>query len=433
MTGSSLNLRISPTSWEESFHHVRVHFRKADEDFEIEPFSPIKRRQAAASTPTSAAASTSILFPTAPTTTPTNTEVHQASIDHSWIDTAIVPPSFPGVDSSSLNAANIPIGLTMKCKKCSLEGTVDLTSANFSTGNSNDTTEISYLIEDGTLELAMNDFAAHMEFESTLEASASTDIYTAPFPDIPLTEFVIPGIATVGPVLRPALSIGVQGSTNLDFSYGFDLTLPGTASITLDTRHPNNSRVVGFQNPQLSALPFQAQIDNLNLTVSVGFSPQLLLTANVLKKSGEISAGAFLDLPKLTATFAQVDHVDDKCNPTNDTDTYKDFISNSLTNIVPSVDLGVGVLAGVKLDVGPIDLIDENAIKTIFSTGYPLPTACLSFDKAKKTYGAAAAAAATATGKTGSKSDAAGLRHDGRLCGTSFMLVAVGWIMFSFF
>lgn len=217
----------------------------------------------------------------------------------------------------------------------------------------------------------------------------------------------------------------------MDFSYGFDLRLPGTASITLDIRNPGNSRVVGFQNPQLTALPFQSQIDNLNLTLSVGFSPQLLLTANVLRKYGDISAGAFLDLPKITATFSQVDHVDDKCNPTNNTDTFKEFLTNSLTNIVPSVDLGVGVLADARVDIPDVPVVEDDATHSIFSTGYPLPTACLSFDKGKKTYGAAAAAT---TGKGGgSKSDAAGLRHDDRLLGTSFLLVVVSWIMFSFF
>ena len=341
-----------------------------------------------------------------------------------------MPPDFPEADASSLNAPVIPVGLTMTCNNCSLGGSIDVNFANFSTGDSNDTTTKIYdFIEEGTVEFAMTDIAAHMELESTVEASASLDIYKAPFPDIPLTEFYIPEIATVGPVLRPALSIGVQVSTQFNFSYGFDLRLPGTASITLDIRNPGNSSVVGFQNPQLSALPFQSQIDNVNLTISVGFSPQLLLTANVLGKDGDISAGAFLDLPKLTATFSQVDHVDDKCNPTNDTDTYKEFLTNSLTNIVPSVELGVGVLADARVDIPNLVVEDKDVVVPITSTGFPLPTACLSFDKAKKTY----AAAAATTGKGGAKSDAAGLRYDDRLLGTSFLLVVVSWIMFSFF
>ena len=431
ISASSLTLQIMPTSWEESFHHVRLHFGKGNHDLDIEPFSPIKRRQAAATTPASAAPSVTPSFPAAPTTTPTNTEVHKASIDHAWIDTSVVPPKFLGVDASSLNVPAIPVGLTMNCNNCSLAGSVDLTFANFSTGNGNDTMEIYDFLKDGTLEFAVNDIAAHMELLGTVDASASHDVYKAPFPDIPLSPFSIPGIATVGPVLRPALSIGVEVSTQLQFSYGFDLSLPGTASITLDIRNPGNSSVVGFQNPQLTALPFQAQIDNLTLSLSVGFSPQLLLTANVLGKLGDISAGAFLDLPKITATFSQVDHVDDKCNPTNNTDTYKEFLHNSLTNIVPSVELGVGVLADARVDIPDVPVVEDDATHSIFSTGYPLPTACLSFDKAKKTYGAAAA---SATGKGGgSKSDATGLKYDDRLLGTSFGLVVVSWVMFSFF
>ena len=433
MSASSLTLRTTPTSWEESFHHVNVHFGKGDRDLNIEPFSPIKRRQAAVTTPASANASATVSFPAAPTTTPTNTAVDEASIKHSWIDTAIVPPQFPGVDASSLNAPVIPAGLTMNCKNCSLDGRVDLNFANLSAGNGSFTTpNINNFIEEGSLILEMSDIVAHMELESTVEASASHDIYKAPFPDIPLTEFYIPGIATVGPVLRPALSIGVQVSTQLNFSYGFDLSFKGATSLSIGIGDSGDFDFHGFPSPNISTLPFQSQTDNVNLTLSVGFSPQLLLTATLLGKAGEIGAGVFFDLPRITATFSQIDHVNEYCLPDTVGDPGTAIVPNSLTHIVPSVELGVGFLVDARVDVPDVVVKDNNIVESIASTGFSLPTACLSFDKAKKTYGAAAAAATSGKGD-GSKSDAVGLLYDGRLLGTSSFLVVVSWIMFSFF
>ncbi|KAI9710034.1 MAG: hypothetical protein M1828_002222 [Chrysothrix sp. TS-e1954] len=425
-SASTVLLDVRPTSWDESFQHVQVHLEQGDHDLHdlrVEPLRKKTKRKAVgmlANTQVSNASTTSIDFPTAPTATPTSTDVHQASIDHSWMDTAILPPNFPGVDDISLHGPGVPHGLTLNCKDCSIQGVVDLSFANFTVGNIAD--EAFSFVEDGILELTINDFSAHVELESTVEVSAR--LLTVPFPDIGIPGLVIPGLASVGPVFRPIMTFGIQLSTQLDFTYGFDLNLPGKASIMLDIRDPSNSNMTGFENAQLSAVPFQSQINDIDLTVSLGFSPQLLLTVSAFENHGHVNVGAFLDLPRLSTKLSQVDHVDDECNPTNDTDSFKDFVNNSLTNIVPSVDLGIGVLAGVKLDVPDVPELD--ASHTIFSTGYPLPTACLKFDEANKSYGAAKSANTSAADK---KSGSLSLRYDCNGFSVHVLLLGLGYIM----
>ena len=397
----TLLLTVVSTTWRNSFHSLQIDFGSRLENSRLERRDNLRKRQAAPTSITPTGASPSVAFPPAPTSSPTATSIVDANIAKSWIDTAILPPSFPGAD---LVVPDLPGGLTVKCKNCTLQGNLDLSHglldmSDPSSNSENDSRsdiavqDIIDFAENGYVELVVNNFAAHIELESTVQPSKSLVTYVAPFPDIGIPGWVIPNIAEVGPVLRPTITFGVQLSTELDFTYGFDLTVPNNSTVRLDIKNPTtNSNVTGFQDTTFSAIPFQAQVNSINLTVTAAFNPQLLLTISVLDHDGEISAGAFLNLPSLSATISQVDHVDDKCNPTNSSDKVKDFIHNSLTNIVPTVDFDVGVLVDTKLDISNIYSAEAAAFTTAVSTSYPLPTACISYDSAHKTYGPAAAA-----------------------------------------
>ena len=426
-------LAVVPTTWRRSFHSIDINFGSRIENGRLERREHLGKRQAVVRTTASAAASPSVVFPSPPTSSPTATSIVGANLTMSWMDTAILPPSFPG---ANLVVPDLPGGLTVKCKNCTLQGNIDLSHGLLGisepSNNTNDNSEIDPAVQEafnfyknGYLELVVNDFAAHIELESTVTPTASLVTYIAPFPDIGIPGWIIPNIAEVGPVLRPRVTFGVQLSIELDFIYGFDLTVPNNSTIRLDIADPvTNSNITGFQNATFSAIPFQAQVDNISLTVTAAFNPEILLTVSVLGGDGEISAGAFLDLPKVSATVAQVDHVDQNCNPTNSSDKIKDFLDHSLTNIVPTVDFDVGVLVDGNLNADGFST-DVGASTTALSSGYPLPTTCIAYDSAHKTYGPPARAT-----KAGSAS--ASLRGSNPL--TDFLsksgtVVVVGMIM----
>ena len=155
----------------------------------------------------------------------------------------------------------------------------------------------------------------------------------------------------------------------------------------------------------MTALPFQAAVDNVALTVEAGFQPQLLLGISVLGHDATVGFGVSLDLPVVSATLEQVTHVNSKCeditNSTSGNGIAKDILG-SLTHVRGEVGLGIGLLEQANLDIAGHN-INENASFAIFTTGYPLPTACMSFDSKAKTYGLASATS-TGTASNGQKS-----------------------------
>jgi hypothetical protein len=127
-------------------------------------------------------------------------------------------------------------------------------------------------------------------------------------------------------------------------------------------------------------LPFTSGVDNIALTVNAAFRPELLLGVKVL--TGTIGAGIFFNLPTVGATIAQVAHVNSKCEPVPANQTSStvegivEDVFGGLTHIEPSVEFNFGVLAEAQVN----DFGLEN-IHTIFNTSFPLPTACLQFNK----------------------------------------------------
>lgn len=125
---------------------------------------------------------------------------------------------------------------------------------------------------------------------------------------------------------------------------------------------------------------------------------------SVFDGAGTAGAGAFMNLPEISATVAQVANVNSKCEPeavpsNNDTgaDGALDDFFSSLTHLTSEVDLAVGVVAKQKVAAGKfIDVAGRKAY-TAFSTGFPLPTACLSFDAAAKTFGSPASGPTTSS------------------------------------
>ena len=115
---------------------------------------------------------------------------------------------------------------------------------------------------------------------------------------------------------------------------------------------------------------------------------------SVFDGAGTAGAGVFLNLPQISATVAQVANVNSKCEPAamssdNNTglDGALDGIFNSLTHLTSDVELAVGVVAEQKVEAKNFFDVAGREAYTAFSTDFPLPTACFSFDAAAKTFG----------------------------------------------
>ncbi|KAL8708638.1 MAG: hypothetical protein Q9225_007570 [Loekoesia sp. 1 TL-2023] len=353
-----------PVQWKDSIRTIRIDFGKSREKYYIPRQGEILKRQATSTSEaatviaSTGAASTAVdvTFPVpAPSSTPTSTNSH-ADLGFSWIDTPLLPPSFPGVDGATLNAPLVPQGVSIACKNCTVTGTIDILQASISGNASNSTTssgddDDGFSWDEGSFTFEANDFFAHIELEATVQPSADLLSYNAPMPSIGIPGFQIPGIGVVGPIFKPAIVIGTQISSKLDFTYGFNLTVPNNSSIVLDLSDPEDSSINGFPNSTITPLPFTAAVNSISLTVSAAFRPELLLGISLLR-STTLGAGIFFNLPTVSATVSQVAHVNSKCEPvpssnnqSSTPDGLLDGVFNSLTHIEPNVEFDFGVLA----------------------------------------------------------------------------------------
>ena len=270
----------------------------------------------------------------------------------------------------------------------------------------NETEEIIHFFKSGFIEFSLDSFTAHIELDSAVTASQQIQSFTIPFPSIPLTPFTIPGIASVGPIFSPNVVIGTQVAADLNFTYGFDLTIP-PSTVTIDVANVTNSSVTGFSGANITALPFQSEFNNIALTLSASFTPELLLGLSVFGGHGTAGAGTFLNLPTVYATLSQVSNVNAQCEPapagtpSGTTNATADIFA-SLTHLTAGTNLSVGLVAEAEVHAGAFKLEDRKPF-TAFETGFPLPTACMSFDDQAKTYAPATAVVASATASAGAK------------------------------
>ncbi len=139
----------------------------------------------------------------------------------------------------------------------------------------------------------------------------------------------------------------------------------------------------------------------MGLTVTAGFTPQLVLGISIIGHDATAGLGVFLDLPTVSATLEEVLQVNHKCEKiaASDSKTANDAFG-SLTHITGQVGLDIGLLAQANLNIAGRTK-NESISYTAFATTYPLPTACMSFDRKAKTYGIAGAASTGSTGKNG--------------------------------
>lgn len=117
---------------------------------------------------------------------------------------------------------------------------------------------------------------------------------------------------------------------------------------------------------------------------------------------GEIAAGAFLDLPSVSATLSYVTGVNASCDRVSS----RDAVHGGLTNIVPSVVFDAGLFA--EAAIGDGEGYSLGVVQSYQVTNYtiPLSTVCLSFDAAASTFGPATNPATT-TASNGPKSTSA--------------------------
>ena len=336
----------------------------------------------------------------------------------------------------------LPPWLNVKCTNCTTTGTIELLSGSFTVGStsSNDTESIVQFIEHGYVEVVANKLFAHIALESTWQPQTGVS-YTVNLAEIPLQPYSIPDIAVIGPYFNPRLILGVDLGTQLDFNYGFEVNVPDNSTIKAVVGNITQSTVTGFKDTSLKMLPFQASIANVELNLTATLQPEILIGVSFLNGAGNVGFGAFLQLPQLVMSIAQVSNTDNQCKPLGNNALSENHIFDSLnlTHIVPQAEYGAGLIAQGTLGVGGINAFKGQTSYLPFATTFTAPTACLAFDKRGKSYVAATATASgTATALVTQKGAASNIGSTFAIKGRNLLTlhlvsmilsIVVGWFL----
>ncbi|KAL2002795.1 hypothetical protein VTN02DRAFT_5897 [Thermoascus thermophilus] len=420
-TDRAVHMEKTSCEWREAFHSTQVSFSRGHRPGVQKREQAFGKRQQDASSTTSReitgpGPSPTVSFPSVPSGATAQPSAVVKEIDESFIDKHIFPPQFPGADQI------VPQGVTISCKNCTLRGNIEITQGSFNLSGSDDISDIINntisFFEHGSVEVVSTGLFAYVELG--VDISLTQNLLSLPMnlPAIPLTPFEIPGVVIFGPLIQPELEASINLDQAMEFSYGFDLSVPDNSRLKITIPELSNSTSSGFNETKLNTLPLKSTSALVSLIMSVTFKPQILLGIKTAAGAVTGGIGGFLELPTLSVNITQLSGVDEKCEkPSNaieeGLDSVLENIFGDLTNIVPTVDLVVGALADFEVDIANF----QKGVVTqtvLHSTSYALPTACLAFDRDSQAYITPVKATTTTTPsetktatKTGTKTGAA--------------------------
>ncbi|TKA67430.1 hypothetical protein B0A55_10021 [Friedmanniomyces simplex] len=298
------------------------------------------------------------------------------TIDFSYINQSLIPPDFANFFPSYSGLEDVHLS----CANCTAVGQVELVAGGFSV-NLEKYVEVKDFLEKGYLEFSVNGLAAYMAFELSFLPGFTLHEFNAGLPPISILSLSIAGLFNIGPQFRPTAPISVVLDSPVDLFFGLQLSVPDNSSVILNFSDITSSSSTGFDQASISMLPFNYSAQNLSLTLSAGFKPALVLSTGVDVADIDVSGGVgvYLDLPMLSAQINHLANMTADCTaqaPGSEAPLY-----GSLINIVPSYDLGGGVLWELDVELPGGLKYGLGGQPELFNDTKVLPTACLAFDK----------------------------------------------------
>ncbi|KAB2576247.1 hypothetical protein DBV05_g5093 [Lasiodiplodia theobromae] len=406
---NTINLATTKTQWKKAFNRFNIEYGHSQEHHELRRHQMLRRQEA-----TTQVATTSIATSTVITSTSTSTflshqtlipsgnasHVTQTSVAlnlyyEAGNTTFSLPPGF----AMTLPNPHFIIG----CKHCKTTGNLNLTQGGWELDwpDMEDIVEmdsVADVFKMGFVQLALTNFSTYIELMATPAESGSLQI---PLFTAPTAGFRIPELGKAGIMFEPALTFNWALSGGVQMSYGFNLTLP-SAIATLNFTDLESSTVTGLENYTLEAIPFQANVSDVNLQLHVALRPRIELAFGLFDDDLLAEAGTYLDLPVASVNITQLasSQHDANCESIGDSPSpdQADFSRNfaNLTHIAGSVDIGVG--ADMRLQA-QLPVVRDPSFATSWSIASmpatTLPTACLVYQSSGAPAGAAFTPAAT--------------------------------------
>ncbi|MCJ1307688.1 hypothetical protein MMC25_001336 [Agyrium rufum] len=409
-------LSVERLAWSSAFQTMRVEFGSSldSSNWDFRRHDVLRKRQASEASSTVASTST-YSYPFSAVSSPTATAALDLNLNHQLINEPLASFSATQKQANGTLSATTKESLSVACKNCTMTGSIDLVYGYFETNGSqssgNQTDDIIDFFKHGYVEIKANGLTASIELESIIDTSETLAFvgHLTGVP-IPLSPFTIPGIANVGPYFDAQVYGSLVIDAKLAFSYGFDLSVPDGSTVLLNFADISNSTSSGFHRTTVNAVPFQAGLPQISLNASIGFKPTLGIGIDIFDGLSDATAAIYLDVPKVTVDVVPVKQVNQNCDTpskNSTTDAILDYVFDDLLNIIPSIEIGVGADYNIKIE----GICNTWANSTGWvATSYALPTNCLQFDAAAKTFvaatvpasvSAALLASATSSGSSG--------------------------------
>ncbi|OJD28968.1 gpi anchored protein [Diplodia corticola] len=288
------------------------------------------------------------------------------------------------------------------CKHCKVTGNLNLTQGGWELDwpDMEEITEmdsVADVFKMGFVQLALNNFSAYIELQATPAESGSLQI---PLFTAPTAGFRIPELGKAGVMFEPALTFNWALSGGVQMSYGFNMTIP-SAVAALNFTDLESSTVTGLDDYTLTAIPFQANVSDVELQLHVALRPRIELAFGLFDDDLLAEAGTYLDLPVANVNITQLasGQHDSNCEPVDappaaEADFDRSFAN--LTHIAAGVDIGAGADFRVQAQ---LPVVRDPSFATSWSIASmpatTLPTACLVYQSTGAPAGAAFTPAAT--------------------------------------
>ncbi|KAI4099484.1 MAG: hypothetical protein LQ339_005911 [Xanthoria mediterranea] len=205
-------------------------------------------------------------------------------------------PTVLGTPGQNHSIINIP-KFSLACTDCYITGSFQAIGRLSVSG---------FKLQDFTLAASPQDFVAKLQLETTITAPLgspdslqhTTELFKAPIPNAGI---VVPRIFSLGAIVSYEVGVSTSFSGTASMTFGLTASMPNTAAVVADIRHPSQSSATGF-NGSVFDPNFDLQALTASVTVAAYAQPKLSFEVDITKV-GHLGIALGVKSPVISATL----------------------------------------------------------------------------------------------------------------------------------
>ena len=163
-----------------------------------------------------------------------------------------------------------------------------------------------FKLQDFTLAASPQDFVAKLQLETTITAPLGSpdslqktiELFKAPIPNAGI---VVPRIFSLGAIVSYEVGVSTSFSGTASMTFGLTASMPNTAAVVADIRHPSQSSATGF-NGSVFNPNFDLKALTASVTVAAYAQPKLSFEVDITKV-GHLGIALGVKSPVISATL----------------------------------------------------------------------------------------------------------------------------------